>query len=134
MANSLSYPVRPGGLSPEDHAEIFKLAERGWRSTRIAREIEKHPSTVQWFMYRNGLKAPGYQRRTTSTRNGRVVKPFTPDEDAFITALRLQGLSPKKIAELTTERFGHPRSGPTVAHRLIMLAARDDEPAEPAHA
>lgn len=127
MPDSLNHPVRPGGLSPDDHRRIFDLAERGWKSHRIAREIEKHPSTVQWFMYRNGLKAPGYPRQTASIRNGRVLKPFTPEEDAFITALRIQGFGPTKIADLTTKRFGHPRSFHTIACRLVMLAARDDD-------
>ena len=130
MPNALTHPVRPGGLAPEDHERIFALAERGWKSTRIAREIEKHPSTVQWFMYRHGLKAPLYRRDPLKpvTRGGRIVKPFPPEEDAFITALRVQGFGPRKIAELATKRFGHPRNHHTIACRLVMLAAREDVP------
>lgn len=124
--SKLKYTVLPGGLSVSDHERIHELAGRGWKSSRIAREIEKHPATVQWFMYRSGLKAPAYGRTKSSFRNGREVKPFSPEEDAFITALRLQNYGPKKIADLATNRFGHPRSNHTIACRLVMLAARED--------
>ncbi|TIL34270.1 hypothetical protein [Mesorhizobium sp.] len=126
MPSTLSYQVKPGGLSASDHERIHELAARGWKSSRIAREIEKHPGTVQWFMYRTGLKAPEYGRTKSSFRNGREIKPFTPEEDAFITALRLQNYGPTKIADMATKRFGHPRSNHTVACRLVMLAARED--------
>ncbi|MGX9145887.1 hypothetical protein [Mesorhizobium sp. 128a] len=124
--SKLSYNIKPGGLSADDHERIHELAARGWKSTRIAREIEKHPGTVQWFMYRHGLKAPSYGRTKSSFRNGREVKPFSPEEDAFITALRVQDYTPKQIADLSTRRFGHQRSNHTIACRLVMLAARDD--------
>lgn len=58
-------------------------------------------------------------------RNGRMVVLFTRDEDAFITALRIQGFGPRKIAELTTKRYGNQRSHHTIACRLVMLAARE---------
>lgn len=128
MSSVLKHPVRPGGLSAADHEYIHELARRGWTSHRIAASIEKHPSTVQWYMYRHGLKAPQYRenRLKPVVRGGRVVKPFTPEEDAFITALRIQGFGPRKIADLTTKRFGHPRTHHTVACRLVMLASRED--------
>lgn len=126
MSSVVKHPIRPGGLSKFDHEMIFSLAARGWKSGRIALSIEKHPSTVQWFMYRHGLKAPNYRDTKPFLRNGRMVVPFTPDEDAFITALRVQGFGSRKIAELTTKRFGNQRSHHTVASRLVMLAARDE--------
>jgi IS30 family transposase len=126
MTSVVKHPIRPGGLCKFDHEMIFSLAARGWKSGRIAATIEKHPSTVQWFMYRHGLKAPDYRDTKPFWRNGRLVVPFTRDEDAFITALRIQGFKPAKIAELTTKRYGNQRSHHTVACRLVMLAARED--------
>lgn len=126
MPSKPSHRVRPGGLSKTDHEMIFTLAGRGWKSTRIASAIEKHPSTVQWFMYRHGLQAPEYREDAKPyTRNGRVVVPFSREEDAFIEALRIQGYGPRKIADLTTKRFGHQRSFHTISCRLVMLAARE---------
>lgn len=126
MPAKLNHPVRPGGLSKLDHDKIFALAARGWKSSRIAAALEKHPSTVQWFMYRNGLKAPEYRSSKPYIRNGRLVAPFSPEEDAYIVALRVQGFGPLKISELATKRFGNVRNFHTVACRLVMLAARED--------
>ena len=131
MPKGLSYAVDPGGLSEADHERIFALAEKGWRSTRIARSIRKHPSTVGWFMYRHGLRP----MLTTDAvreyvRGGRTVRRFTREEDAYIQALRIQDVSFADIARLTTARFGHPRHIHTIHCRLVMLAGQD-EPSAP---
>jgi hypothetical protein len=125
MADKINHPVRPGGLSKRDHEYIFALAEQGWKAHRIARAIEKHPATVQWFMYRSGLRAPAYRGTDPYFRNGRMIVPFTPEHDAFIEALRVQGYGLSKIAEMATKRFGHERSPHTINCRLVMLAARE---------
>lgn len=123
---TLSHQVLPGGLSTDDHARIFDLAEnRGWKAHRIARTLQKHPATVQWFMYRQGLAAPVYHGTKPYMRGGRLVVPFTPEEDAFIEALRVQDFGFSKIADLTNKRFGLDRSFHTIHCRLVMLAARE---------
>ena len=121
-----SHVVKPGGLSEADHAEIYDRAERGQRASQIARAIGKHPSTVQWFMYSEGLAAPR-QRDDPQPymRGGRLVRPYSREEDAFIEALRVQDYSLSKIAELTNKRFGTERTYHTIQMRLIMLAARE---------
>jgi hypothetical protein len=121
----LSYEVVPGGLGPVERDRIFALAKKGLKGHKIARELRKHPATVRWFMYRNGLLAPKHYGPPT-LRGGKIVKPFTPEEDAFITALRVQSFGPTEIARLTTKRFGHPRTLHVVSQRLVMLAARED--------
>jgi IS30 family transposase len=125
MPNALTYAVEPGGLSASDHERIHELHERGWKSTRIARALRKHPSTVQWFMYRNGLKAPEYRDAKPYTRNGRQVVPFSPDEDLFIEAKRTEGIGPRAIAKAADREFGTNRNHHTIACRLVMLAARE---------
>lgn len=123
---SLSHQVLPGGLSDADHAEIYRLADKGWSANRIAVKISKHPATVQWFMYCAGLSAPQYRNTKPYYRNGRLVTPFTPDEDAFIEALRIQDYHLDKIAEVASKRFGGQRTSHTIRCRLIMLAARHE--------
>ncbi|GEP12283.1 hypothetical protein [Methylobacterium gnaphalii] len=130
----LSYAVKPGGLSAADHDQIFTLAEAGMKCGRIARKLLKHPATVRWFMYRNGLIEPS--RRQTAMPidrpNSAGRKGYCPAEDAFISRLRTEGVPLTEIAKRTTERFGHPRSRHGVEVRLVMLAARDDEATEAA--
>ncbi|MHB8286192.1 MAG: hypothetical protein ACYDD1_16160 [Caulobacteraceae bacterium] len=96
------------------------------KAGQIAQRLLKHPSTVTWFMYCNGLQAPAYSRvRTFRRRSGLVVKPFSPAEDAFIEAQRADGAKPLQIAELTSAHFQFPRSSHTIRCRLVMLAARE---------
>ncbi|RBP01072.1 hypothetical protein DFR50_15917 [Roseiarcus fermentans] len=114
------------GLSDHDRDRIVEMAEAGLKSCTIAKAIGKHPSAVCSFMYVAGLQAPGPARTTVAIRNGKIVKPFGPDEDAFITRLRVDGLGTTRIAAAATERFGHPRTKRTIHQRLVMLAARDE--------
>jgi IS30 family transposase len=125
MVNKLTHRIRPGGLSMLDHARIFELADKGWKAQRIARAIEKHPSTVQWFMYRHGLMAPKYNDREPYLRNGRQVTPFTEREDDFIESLRTEGVGPSEIAERVNRMFATQRSKHTIQCRLVMLSARE---------
>lgn len=122
--SKLKHVVEPGGLSEADKERIHDLSGDGWKAGRIARELRKHPSTVQWFMYRQGLAAPTYGRPTYK-RGDRVVRPFSPEEDAAIEAMRIDGQPPTAIARQVSQRFGTARSSHTVACRLVMLAARE---------
>ncbi len=130
----LSYAVKPGGLSEADHAQIFALADQGLKCGPIARRLEKHPATVRWFMYRNGLVQPSTRpgAMPTDRPNSAGRKGYTPAEDAFITGLRVEGVELGEIARRATDQFGHPRSRHGVEVRLTMLAARDDDASEAA--
>ncbi|MCJ2067823.1 hypothetical protein MKK75_03200 [Methylobacterium sp. J-030] len=111
---------------PEKDA-ILALAEKGYGAKRIGTIIQRHEGAVQWFLYRMGLRAPGYGNSQSHVRsNGRAVKPFSPEEDAALVALRVEGLRIAEIARRITEAFGHPRSPDTVRNRLTMLAAREE--------
>jgi len=129
----LSYTVRPGGLSEADHERIFALAGKGLTCGPIAQRIEKHPATVRWFMYRNGLAQPGQRHAKPADKaDARGRKGYSAEEDAHLLALRAAGTDLRVIAENMTERFGHPRSRHGVEVRLTMLAARDDDAGEAA--
>lgn len=121
------FKVEPGRLGPELHDEIRALAAKGWSSSRIALQIRRHPATVAWFMYRDGLKAIDTQRaRRPYLRQGMPVRPYGAEEDAFITALRVQGCSLVAIASQAEARFGHQRTRHSIRVRLILLSTVDD--------
>lgn len=117
-----------GPLTDEDRTRIHELAAQGFKAFRIARLIKRHPATVHWFMYTQGLTAPSYNpnRPMSYVRNGKTVHLFSPEEDAFIEALRIQDFTFDQIADLASKRFGITRSGHTMQCRLIMLAAREE--------
>lgn len=122
----LSYTVKPGGLSEADHARIFEMAERGLKSGPIARALEKHPATVRWFMYRNGLATVARRHSVpTDKPNANGRKGYSPAEDAFIEELRADGVDLRVIAERATAEFGHKRSRHGIECRLVMLASSD---------
>jgi len=125
MVGKVTHEVLPGGLSERDKDVIAAEFERGRKAHTIAREIRKHPSTVQWFLYREGLQGPRYGSLKPYRRGGRWVTPFSPEEDAFIVALRLEGLGPTQIARRASARFDTQRNMHTIQCRLVMLAARD---------
>lgn len=129
----LSYAVRPGGLSDDDREKIFALAERGMKCGPIARRIEKHPATVRWFMYRNGLAQPARRKSMPSAHpDARGRKGYTAEEDAALLEMRSAGLDLRVIADRLTERFNHRRTRHGVEVRLVMLAASEDDLGEAA--
>jgi len=123
----VNHPIRRGRLTETDHDAIIMFSAKKYTPGRIASIIERHPSTVRFYMYSHGLMSPpGRYRVKPCVRNGRLVKPFDRDEDVFIQVLRIQGYTTTKIAEMTTKRFGHPRTPATIVTRLKMLAAMEE--------
>lgn len=122
-------PLGYGALTDDDKARIEDLAAAGLNAYQIAEKIERHQSTVQWFMYANGLQAPkpAPQKATSYVRNGRVVHRYSAAEDELIASLRRDGLGLTAIARRANEQFGTGRTAHTVHVRLTMLGARDDE-------
>jgi hypothetical protein len=117
-----------GRLTDEDRVRIQDLADRGLSAGRIAQMIKRHQSTVYWYMISNGLSAPrpAPLKPASYVRNGRTVRHFSADEDAFILALRTQGFPFQKIAHAANTRFDTERTAHSVQVRLIMLASRED--------
>lgn len=114
-------------LTAADHQIIEQLVGEGLNAHAIGKRIEKHPSTVQWFMYSSGLQAP---KQTTTpkvyVRNGRQVRGFSIDEDAYVVELRKLGKFPREIAIHVNARFANQRSHHTIHCRLKMLAGVEE--------
>jgi hypothetical protein len=113
-------------MTDADRQRIEQLAEKKFSVGRIAQLIGRHKSTVNWYMYCNGLRAPKkLERAITYVRGGVRVHRFTDEEDVFIEALRIQGCTPEAIAGHASVRFGTERKHHSIRCRLKMLAARD---------
>jgi hypothetical protein len=109
-----------------DRQRIEELAAKNFSCGRIASLIGRHPSTVKWFMYCNGLSAPKkLEKPKMYVRNGVRVHRFTDEEDIFIEALRIQSYTPAQIATASAARFGTERKHHSIRCRLKMLAARE---------
>jgi hypothetical protein len=96
---------------------------------RIAEMLGVSQGAVSWQMYRNGLKIKGKATSTTPRvrKDGTVVRPYSADEDAFITAQRQSGRSYREIASAVQTEFGHYRRPSSVKVRLIMLAGFEEQ-------
>lgn len=117
--------MKTGRLTTQERAEVERLAARNFSTGRIAQRLDRHAGTINFVMHTLGLKGP-VEREFDYMRNGKRVKSFSKDEDAFLKALRVEGFTTIKIAELTTKRFGHPRTPACVNIRLRMLANLED--------
>ena len=114
-----------GRMTAAEDQMVLQLAERGWTVGRIAMKLNRHKATINWAMYRLGLKAPK-PMQFEYVRNGRLVRSFSTDEDARIEELRMQGLSWRKIADDLAGMTGHQRTPASIGTRLKMLACLDD--------
>jgi len=124
MVACIPATTKRGRLTDEELEQIDTMATRGAGPGQIALRLNRHPGTVNYAMHRLGHR-PLVRRSVTYVRKGVVVKSFSAEEDAYIVALRVQGFTNTKIADLVTRRFGHPRSPHTINIRLIMLASAE---------
>jgi hypothetical protein len=114
---------RKSKLTDATKERIRDLAASGLNPPAIAALVDEHPSTVQWFMYSDGMRAPSQTDEPSSyMRNGRRVHRFTRAEDAFIEARRIAGDGFPEIARKAAARFGTERKPHSIQVRLIMLA------------
>jgi hypothetical protein len=124
MSAGRNVGTKRGRLSDDELAAVEEMAGRKRTAGQIAVKLDRHPATIGWVMHRLGLKAPAV-RSFNYVRNGVPVRSFSPDEDAFIQALRCQDYSWSVIARLSEKRFDHRRSAATIGTRLRMLANRE---------
>jgi hypothetical protein len=128
---SYSLPnITRGRMTDADKAEIERLAGAMAKPTpgKIAAKINRHPSTVNWFMLTRGLteRQPG-RAASVYTRNGVTVHPYAKEHDDLLVMGRLQGKTYGEIGDLVTSAFGIVRSAHSVQVRLVQLAAAPDE-------
>jgi hypothetical protein len=125
----MSKALGSGRLTNADHDRIHELAAKGLKAGQIAQQLGRHQSTVQWYMYCQGLHAPKPHiegRKLQYQRGAFIVTRFSTEEDAFIQALRVQGFGCVKIAELSSKRFDIDRKHHSVRCRLIMLSSLEE--------
>ena len=107
--------------------EAAQLREAGLPIREIAGRLGMHPSAVSWHCLRLGADHPDAARRAHScrqpmmeyTRNGRVVRRFTPEEDEQLLQLEAEGLSAGDIAQHMNRRRN------SIVGRLMTLARQE---------
>lgn len=117
-------------LSDAQIDEMIELRERGWSATRIAAHFTEQGTPISagsigWQCLRVGADAPprlqGANTQATKPylRNGRVVKPFSPEDDTLLKVLDMQGFNISVIARRMN------RGANSIRGRLYTLARRD---------
>ena len=121
MSGRIPPDIKRGRMTFAEESKLLTYAERGLKAGQIALRLNRHPATVNYAMIRLGVREP-VMRAFEYMRAGHLVKSFSSAEDAYVLELRMQGLSTPRIAQLVTERFGHPRTAATINTRLTMLS------------
>ena len=115
-----------GRMTDADKAEIERLAAGMKKPTpgKIARAINRHPATVNWYMLTRGLitRKPG-RAAGAYTRNGKTVHPYAAEHDKRIEELRAEGRPFREIGEIITREFGIARNAHSVQVRIVQLSA-----------
>jgi IS30 family transposase len=121
--------VRHGRMSDAEKAEIERLALALKRPSpaEIARQMERHPATVAWYMIRHGLidRKISYRRRDPTYRVDGIRHPYSEAQDRRLLELRRANKKYREIAAMLTAEFGIPRNAHSVQVRATMLAAYD---------
>lgn len=123
LSRNLSFSRHPRRTEIQD--QIFEMRERGDTIRKIAETLGFPVRTIYWHCAINGIYPDGqpperYKLRFQTTRNGRIVRAVTKeDEDEFVR-LRLEGYTTPQIGEMTG------RSSATVRFRLAVRAAREE--------
>jgi hypothetical protein len=119
-------------MTDDDRQRIEQLAATLAKPTpgKIARKIQRHPATVNWYMLTHGLieRKPG-RAAGPYQRNGKTIYPYTEAHDARLTELRIAGKVWREIGEILTREFGIERDAHSVQVRNAQLAAAPDEEA-----
>ena len=123
-------------LSDAQIEQMIALRERGWSPKRIAEHFTAAGTkisigSVAWQCLRVGADAPpplrsSYTPPPTYQRNGRIVRAFTPDEDAILREMDWRGASPSDMAR----RLG--RQPNSIRGRLYTIARHEARAEEPA--
>ena len=114
-------------LSEGQARQIAELRERGWSYGRLAMKFGASPGAIHYQCLKQGAFTPRTRGKKDVSRqplihakDGRTQRRFTPDEDARIQELSLQG---KKISEIVKITGRAPTS---VRIRLMTLALHEE--------
>lgn len=121
--------LKRGPMNDAERSDIDRLAETLKSPTPaiVARRINRHPSTVFWYMLNRGyLSRDLSYKMKPYVRYGKTVYPYEPKEDARILSLRTEGQSTRFIADTLTGEFGRPRSTHSIEVRLKFLATYEN--------
>lgn len=101
-----------------------QLREAGRSLPWIARKVGMNVKTLEYHLRLRGVLPPGgmapapARAKPAYTRGGVVVRYYTPEEDAELQRLRLEGRRHSEIGRMMGRRPGSVRA------RLIALALR----------
>lgn len=113
-------------MTDDEKKRIDEIAARmkNPQPSPIALKINRHPATVTWYMLTKGLlvREAGYAR-APYMRNGKMIYPYSREQDELIVDMRTRGFSKKEIATKLTKKFGIERNHHSVDVRLVQLAA-----------
>lgn len=109
--------------SPSQILQAAELRERGLTFRNIAKKTGMTFSSAVWHCRRQGATHPTktFKRpiNKPAVRNGHPVRPFTPEEDAQLLDLSLQGLNNSQISAALA------RPNASIRNRLVTLALRE---------
>lgn len=114
-------------LSPDQCLQIAELRERGWSYGRLAMKFGVSPGAIHYQCLKQGAFTPRTRGKIDVShhpiihaKDGRTQRRFTPDEDARLQELSLQGKTIREIVELTG------RAPTSVRVRLMTLALHEE--------
>ena len=123
--------MKRGRMTAEEKAEIERLALtlRKPSASAIARRLNRHISTVTWYLLtRNLIERPAGRSppRPYTRRDGVTLYPWSPAEDARLIELRTAGHSYPQIGRMLAEEFGTHRDAHKAHVRNVILTARPE--------
>lgn len=123
--------MKRGPMTAGEKAEIERLALslRHPTASAIARRLNRHISTVTWYLLTRNLieRRPGRSpARPYTRRDGVTLYPWSPAEDARLIELRVEGKSYPAIGRILAAEFGTRRDAHKVHVRNVILHARPE--------
>lgn len=111
-------------LTTEEQNRVVEMRESGATIPKIATALGCSRGSVRyWCLVHAAVPPKGLKKHTAGgpmSRNGRVVRPFSPEEDRGILRLRAEGHSLAEIGR----RVG--RAHNSVLMRLMSIAVREE--------
>ena len=117
--------MKPRAITQDQIDCAIQRREEGEPTAAIARSLGVKIKTLDYHLRKLGVFPPGWKPKTSrppkpyKDRNGRTVRPFTPDEDRILMEMDLAGQGYAVIAK----RLG--RRTHVIRARAVTLANRE---------